>query len=182
MARLFNTVAGLSLASVALTSPVTPHIHTREYNATSSCAQVGAAIAIQNVTTPVVPAQLAYDCLNSIPFNQSAAIALVDGVVPYFKWQSTTVFLKDPPKEYAEKIQSPYDVWGGLEKIRKKVTSGAYDNEYEVSYRSHYKAKAALANLCSSVSSSTAFFSKLTVRTLAYELLVGHALTSYTNV
>ena len=93
MARLLDVVAGLSLASIALSSPVTPHIHTRGYNATSPCAQV--AIATQNITSPTVPAGLAYDCLNSIPFNQSAALALVDGVVPYFKWQSNTVFLKE---------------------------------------------------------------------------------------
>jgi hypothetical protein len=132
MARLFNAVAGLSLASVALSSPVTPHIHTRGYNATSPCAQVGAAIATQNVTSPTVPAGLAYDCLNSIPFNQSAALALVDGVVPYFKWQSNTVFLKDPPEEYAEKVQPPIDIWAGLEDIREKVVASEYDNEYEV--------------------------------------------------
>ena len=136
MASLFNAVAGLSLASVALSSPVAPYVHARQYNATSPCAQVGAAIAGKNVTagTATVPAELAWDCINSVPFNQSAALALVDGVVPYFRWQSNTVWLKDPPAEYAEKVQPPVDIWGELEEIRAKVTSGAYDNEYEVSF------------------------------------------------
>ncbi|CAN9326612.1 unnamed protein product [Alternaria alternata] len=136
MASLFNAVAGLSLASVALSSPVAPHVHARQYNATSPCAQVGAAIAGKNITagTATVPAELAWDCINSVPFNQSAALALVDGVVPYFRWQSNTVWLKDPPAEYAEKVQPPVDIWGELEEIRAKVTSGAYENEYEFGF------------------------------------------------
>ncbi len=52
--------------------------------------------------------------------------------MPYFKWQSTTVWLKDPPAEYVEKIQDPVDVWGGLQNIREKVVAGAYKNEFEV--------------------------------------------------
>ncbi|KAI4670112.1 uncharacterized protein J4E79_000393 [Alternaria viburni] len=136
MASLFNAVAGLSLASVALSSPVAPHIHTRHYNATSPCAQVGTAIVGKNVTagTATVPAELAWDCINSVPFNQSAALALVDGVVPYFKWQSNTVWLKDPPAEYAEKVQPAVDIWGELEEIRKKVNGGEYKNEYEFGF------------------------------------------------
>jgi hypothetical protein len=46
-----------------------------------------------------IPAKLAYDCLNSIPFNQSAAAALMESMRPYLDWQSTTSYLKDPPKE-----------------------------------------------------------------------------------
>ncbi|KAI4605656.1 uncharacterized protein J4E78_008222 [Alternaria triticimaculans] len=136
MASLFNAVAGLSLASVALSSPVAPHIHTRHYNATSPCAQVGTAIVGKNVTagTATVPAELAWDCINSVPFNQSAALALVDGVVPYFKWQSNTVWLKDPPAEYAEKVQPAVDIWGELEEIREKVKGGEYKNEYEFGF------------------------------------------------
>lgn len=77
-------------------------------------------------------AKLAYDCITSVPFNQSAALALVDGVVPYYRWQSNTVWLKDPPKEYAEKVQPGIDIWGELKKIRDKVVGNQYKNEYEV--------------------------------------------------
>lgn len=132
MARFLNTIAGLSLASVALSSPLTPQLHARQ-NASSPCAQVSASVATQTaVASPTVPAQLAYDCITSVPFNQSAALALVDGVVPYFKWQSNTVWLKDPPEEYAEKVQPGIDVWGRLEEIREKVVGGEYENEFEV--------------------------------------------------
>lgn len=132
MPRLFNTLAGLSLASIALSSPLQP----RQYDTGSPCAAVSASAAAQTATsasaTPTVSAQLAYDCITSAPFNQSAALALVDGVVPYFKWQSNTVWLKDPPAEYAEKVQPGTDIWGKLADIRSKVVAGDYENEYEV--------------------------------------------------
>lgn len=131
MARYLRTIAGLSLASATLSSPLQSQLYARQ-NATTPCAQVGASVATQNATVPIVPAQLAYECITSIPFNQSAALALVDGVVPYFRWQSNTAWLKDPPDEYAEKVQGPVDIWGGLEKIRGKVLGGEYENEFEV--------------------------------------------------
>jgi hypothetical protein len=127
MPRLFSTLAGLSLASIALSSP----LQARNYGG-SPCAAVSAAVATQSAAVPTVPAQLAYDCITSVPFNQSAALALVDGVKPYFKWQSNTVFLKDPPKEYAEKVQPAVDIWGELADIRKKVVGKKYKNEFEV--------------------------------------------------
>jgi hypothetical protein len=46
-----------------------------------------------------VPAELAYECLNSIPFNQSAAAALLESMRPYLEWQSTTSYIKDPPEK-----------------------------------------------------------------------------------
>lgn len=131
MARVTKSIAALSLASGALASPLIA----RQYNATSPCAQVASSVATQTADVPTVPAQLAYDCLTSVPFNQSAALALVDGVVPYFRWQSTTVWLKDPPKEYVEKVQPAVDIWGELDTIREKVVKSEYDNEYEVCIR-----------------------------------------------
>lgn len=131
MPRLFNTLAGLSLASVALSSP----LQARQYDTGSPCAAVSASAAAQTSAsasaTPTVSAKLAYDCITSAPFNQSAALALVDGVKPYFKWQSNTVWLKDPPAEYAEKVQPGTDIWGKLADIRSKVVAGNYENEYE---------------------------------------------------
>lgn len=131
MARLLKSIAGLSLASGALASPLSS-LQGRNYNTTSPCAQVASSVESQTAAVPVVPAQLAYDCITSVPFNQSAALALVDGVVPYFRWQSNTVWLKDPPKEYAEKVQPAVDIWAELQTIREKVVGSKYKNEYEV--------------------------------------------------
>jgi hypothetical protein len=74
-------------------------------------------------------------------------LALVDGVVPYFKWQSNTAFLKDPPTEYAEKVQPAVDIWGELEKIREKVSSRAYKNEFEVCIEDFHVHHKNIANL-----------------------------------
>jgi hypothetical protein len=126
---LLKSIAGLSLASVASASP---YQHQARQNASSPCAVVASSVAAQTVAVPTVSAQLAYDCITSVPFNQSAALALVDGIVPYVRWQSTTAYLKDPPKEYVEKIQDPVDLWGDLEVIREKVVNGSYENEFEV--------------------------------------------------
>lgn len=129
---LLKSIAGLSLASIASASPL--QLIARQ-NASSPCAAVAASVATQTaVAVPTVPAQLAYDCITSVPFNQSAALALVDGIVPYVRWQSTTAYLKDPPEKYVEKIQDAVDIWGELEKIRAKVEDGAYENEFEVRF------------------------------------------------
>ncbi|KAI4723587.1 hypothetical protein E4T48_00085 [Aureobasidium sp. EXF-10727] len=78
-----------------------------------------------------VPAKLAYECLNSIPFNQSDALTLLASMRPYLEWQSTTALLKDPPKEYAEKVQPPYDFWATFNAIEANVADGAYASEYD---------------------------------------------------
>ncbi|KAF2766736.1 hypothetical protein EJ03DRAFT_174479 [Teratosphaeria nubilosa] len=80
--------------------------------------------------TPTVPAQLAYECINSVPFNQSAAIDLLDSIRPYLNWQTTIEYLKDPPAEYAELVQAPYDFYARYEEIYSKAKSGSYKNEY----------------------------------------------------
>lgn len=119
-----------SLASIAVATPF--KLHARQ-NASSPCAQVSASVAVQaSAATPTVAAKLAYDCITSVPLNKSAAVALLDGIAPYFKWQSNTVWMKDPPSEYAEKVQPGIDIWGGLADIKSKVQNGNYTNEFDV--------------------------------------------------
>lgn len=128
-----------ALAAVSLLVPIATASPLRVFarqNASSPCAQVSVSVATQaSAATPTVPAKLAYDCITSVPFNGSAALKLLDGVVPYFKWQSNTAWLKDPPAEYAEKVQPAIDVWAGLEDIRSKVEGGEYDNEFDASFK-----------------------------------------------
>ena len=121
----------VSLASIAVATPL-QQLHARQ-NASSPCAQVSASVAAQSAAaTPTVAAKVAYDCITSVPFNKTAALALLDSIVPYVRWQSTTAWLKDPPEEYAEKIQPPVDVWGDLDDIKSKAQGGGYANEFEV--------------------------------------------------
>lgn len=69
----------------------------------SPCKRVYLTVQASNASSdgsrPRVPAGLAYECLNSIPFNQSAAAALLESTRPYLEWQSTTSYVKDPPEK-----------------------------------------------------------------------------------
>jgi hypothetical protein len=100
-----------------------------------ACASVSKLVAsftsASPKATPTVPADIAYGCLHSIPFNQSAASDLLESMRPYLNWQTTISYLKDPPKDYADKIQPPYDFWGVFDAIEANVAAGAYASEYE---------------------------------------------------
>lgn len=97
---------------------------------TGACASVSKLAAADPAATPTVPAKLAYDCITSVPFNSSAAVELLDSIRPYLDWQSTVDYIRDPPAEYAEKIQEPYDFWAAFEKIYDTAESNGYDNEF----------------------------------------------------
>lgn len=84
----------------------------------TACAAVASQVANAAASsTPTVAAQLAWDCIQSVPLNAPAALELVKTIRPYLNWQSTTAYLKDPPAEYTAKIQPPVDLFGGLNKI-----------------------------------------------------------------
>lgn len=99
-----------------------------------ACASVSQLVASFTAAspsaTPTVPAQIAYECITSVPFNQSAAVALMDSIRPYNDWQTTIEYLRDPPAEYAAKIQPPYDFPSNFERIYNTAKSGGYANEY----------------------------------------------------
>ncbi|KAL6151809.1 hypothetical protein ACJQWK_10157 [Exserohilum turcicum] len=139
---LFKIVAYSLVASLVLSADVrsaSPD-HTRLYlrhSTSNACAQVANLSAIYNADPanqgldPMIPAKLAYDCLTSVPFNQSAAIALVNNIKPILEFQSTTAMLKNPPRSWAMNVRPGYDLFGEFEKVVRKVTSGAYKNEHQ---------------------------------------------------
>jgi hypothetical protein len=47
----------------------------------------------------------------------------MDSIRPYLDWQTTIEYLKDPPAEYAEKIQPPYDFYANYERIYQKAAA-----------------------------------------------------------
>ncbi|KAF2119174.1 hypothetical protein BDV96DRAFT_610935 [Lophiotrema nucula] len=102
---------------------------------TAPCAQVSQAIYFPNGTTnpdvTTIPAEVAYNCLNSVPFNATAAKQLLKEVVPYINWQSTLNVLKNPPAEYAQKVQPAIDILGGLDKIAADIDAGLFTSEYD---------------------------------------------------
>ena len=58
-------------------------------------------------------------------------VELLDSIRPYLNWQTTIEYLKDPPAEYAAKIQPPYDFYARFEEIYQKAQANAYANERE---------------------------------------------------
>jgi hypothetical protein len=40
------------------------------------------------VAVPTVDAQLAYECLTSVPINATDATALINSVLPFVEWQT----------------------------------------------------------------------------------------------
>ncbi|EFQ34011.1 uncharacterized protein GLRG_09155 [Colletotrichum graminicola M1.001] len=100
-------------------------------NGAEPCAQVSAAWAAQHesdpTVTPLVPAKLAHACLNSVPIDKDAAIALIDSLVPYMEWQTDPTYKADPPAGY----DFPgYDMFAALSKIRENVQNHVYPGEY----------------------------------------------------
>jgi hypothetical protein len=53
----------------------------------------------------------------------SSEVELMDSIRPYLDWQTTIEYLKDPPAEYAEKIQPPYDFYANYERIYQKAAA-----------------------------------------------------------
>jgi hypothetical protein len=96
---------------------------------TEPCAIVSSSWAAQKAVTatPTVEASLAYECLQSVPLAQEAAIQFIDGMKPYVEWQSDTAFKKNPPSDY---FFPGYDVWAELDSIRAGLVAGNYTNEY----------------------------------------------------
>jgi hypothetical protein len=78
------------------------------------------------------PAQLAWDCLQSIPLNATGADQLAQSLKPYIQFQSTLSWLKNPPTEYADKLFGSVDLIGGLDQIVEKIKGEKYSGEYNV--------------------------------------------------
>lgn len=66
--------------------------------------------------------------------NIGSAVALLDSIRPYLNWQTTVEYLKDPPAEYAAKVQQPYDFEANFDRIYNNALSGSYANEYDFGF------------------------------------------------
>lgn len=138
--KLLALLAFTGLLTLGGATPVAPtrvnSIYARQSNGTNTtapCAQVSQAIysVPDRTLTPTVPAKLAYDCINSVPFNATAAKLILQGLPPYLNWQSTLTALKSPPAEYASKVQPPLDILGGLSQMAADVDAGKFTSEYD---------------------------------------------------
>lgn len=63
-------------------------------------------------------------------FLMLAIVDFLDSLRPFMNWQTTIEYLKDPPAEYAEKIQPAYDFWANFDRIYDNAKAGSYASEY----------------------------------------------------
>ncbi|KAK2477310.1 hypothetical protein H9L39_09798 [Fusarium oxysporum f. sp. albedinis] len=88
------------------------------------CARISKAVSESNSSPVVVTAQLAKDCLESMPFYPELAASFIDEVTKYIQWHSTLEALKNPPETYTS---FPTDILGGLKKIRSTNFSSQWE-------------------------------------------------------
>ncbi|TIC93679.1 Peptidase S41 family protein ustP [Colletotrichum higginsianum] len=112
-------------SSGAPTAPASP-------NANNACAQIQPKaqefLQASPKASPQVPAQLAFDCLQSVPNKPGPAKDLIKSVKAYAQWQSTLAWLKSPPASY---MLPATDIEAGLDDIERKAEAGQYKSEYE---------------------------------------------------
>ncbi|PTB61712.1 hypothetical protein BBK36DRAFT_1131123 [Trichoderma citrinoviride] len=122
------TVSWLAIAQLISSEPTSS---TGVASATAPCARVSALWAAQKSNsphaTPTVAAEIAHDCLRSIPLGKDAAIELVDAMVPYLSWQSDSAYKAHPPAGYPF---PGYDIFANLAKIKADLQADKYDGEY----------------------------------------------------
>jgi hypothetical protein len=75
-----------------------------------------------------IPAELAYNCMKSVPNRKQPALSLLNSLRPYLEFQSSKEYLRDPPPGYllpSVDIDTEYDA------IQQKVEEGDYESEYD---------------------------------------------------
>ncbi|KAI9054514.1 hypothetical protein LZ554_001671 [Drepanopeziza brunnea f. sp. 'monogermtubi'] len=131
---IFFSTSGTSTSTSSSTSTSTSSSTSQPgpTNDSQACAQIAsstsAQIAQNSRATPTVAAQLAYDCLQSVPNKPEPAAALVKSLKAFVQWQSTLAFLKDPPASY---MLPATDIEGGLDNISTTATNQRFKSEYE---------------------------------------------------
>ncbi|KAK7952802.1 uncharacterized protein PG986_008530 [Apiospora aurea] len=75
-----------------------------------------------------IPGAEALECLQSMPLYTESALDFLDAYDGYLQFQSTTKKLRKPPPSYPS---LPTDLDGGLQKLRHRVSSGHYSNQFD---------------------------------------------------
>lgn len=94
------------------------------------CATVSAALS----QASVIPAQAAFDCLDSVPVDTQGNSKLIDQLKQVWQFQSELVWLKNPGNDWEF---GPLDIIGELDKIKNSLNS----------FRSEYAVQLAIQNI-----------------------------------
>ncbi|KAK1985040.1 peptidase S41 family protein [Colletotrichum cereale] len=126
------TTTSSSTGTTTSTTSTTSPSGTAPSGANNACAQIQPKVQqflqANPKGPPQVPAQLAFDCLQTVPNKPGPAKELVTSLKAYVQWQSTLAWLKSPPASY---MLPATDIEGGLDDISKKAEAGQYKSEYE---------------------------------------------------
>jgi hypothetical protein len=90
------------------------------------CAAAASALARAS-SSQGIPAQVAFDCLNSVPVDSSGNQKLIDELKQVWQFQSELVWFKNPGDEWE---YGSLDIIGELDRIKNSL--GSFKSEYEV--------------------------------------------------
>ena len=76
----------------------------------------------------VISAELAYNCMRSVPNYQAPAISLLNSLRTYLEFQSSKEYLRNPPQGY---LLPAVDIDSEMDGIQQKVEAGGYESEYD---------------------------------------------------
>ncbi|KUJ19611.1 uncharacterized protein LY89DRAFT_780523 [Mollisia scopiformis] len=107
-------------------------VHASSVDATTEpCAQVSAMVvpmrAADPGVTPIIPGELAFNCLQSVPLHSEEALAVSGALLPYVEFQSDLSFKKAPPSGFP---YSAVDLVGSVTRIVNNLKNNSYPNEY----------------------------------------------------
>ncbi|KAF3040604.1 hypothetical protein E8E11_000248 [Didymella keratinophila] len=101
----------------------------RRQQSSEPCGQIAESLAAQNTSqSPSVSAQLAYECLQSVPVDVEGDVLQIQQLKEYLQFQSTLAYLKTGSEGQIES----YDILGQLDVLAEGVGNGTFESEYDV--------------------------------------------------
>ena len=135
--RLFWSLGALAGSAIAQEPSITTPPHALLPRATASantaCDLASSAASAYLAAEPsakavVIPADLAYNCMRSVPNYQAPAISLLNSLRTYIEFQSSIEYLQNPPSGY---LLPAVDLITEFDDIQKRVENGTYESEYD---------------------------------------------------
>lgn len=127
--------------------PVEPARHCRprlqqcQRSSRTNASLVSSTTSLPQVSHEGISSRLAYSCILYVhpTLTLFSSVALLDSIRPYLVFQSNLQWIKDPPDDFAKKIQEPYDFMAEFERIYAKAKAqgyadATYANEYEFGF------------------------------------------------
>ncbi len=82
-------------------------------------------------TQALVPAQVATDCLKSVPIDKNEDLALIKELLLYVNWQSTLAYIDNPPKG---DTSGRVPTLSSIAKITSDLQNDKYKDEFSLQY------------------------------------------------